>query len=93
MTAPGLEGLLAAELAVLGIVPGDSEPGGVAFAASPMQVADALLRVRTANRITVRLGTFAARSFGELERHAARLPWADIIPPGAAVHFRITSKK
>ncbi len=93
MTAPGLEGLLAAELAVLGIVPGDSEPGGVAFAASLMQLADALLRVRTANRITVRLGTFAARSFGELERHAARLPWADIIPPGTAVHFRITSKK
>ena len=60
---------------------------------SAEQLADALLWLRTAVRVTVRLGSFSARTFGELERHAKGIAWASIVPKGGAVHFRVTSKK
>jgi len=41
----------------------------------------------------VRLATFQARGFAELERHAARVEWARVVPVGGAVHFRVTSRK
>lgn len=93
VTAPGLEPILAAELTGLGLAVGDLDEGGVAFTASPDGLADALLGLRTANRVTVRLATFTAKGFAELERHAAKVPWTQVLPPGAAVHFRVTSKK
>ncbi|MDX2261342.1 MAG: hypothetical protein SFU84_06550 [Gemmatimonadales bacterium] len=93
VSAPGAEALTAAELQALGVVPGVREPGGVAFEASAEQLADALLWLRTAVRVTVRLGSFSARTFGELERHAKGIAWAAIVPKGGAVHFRVTSKK
>lgn len=93
VSAPGAEALTAAELQALGVVPGVREPGGVAFEASAEQLADALLWLRTAVRVTVRLGSFSARTFGELERHAKGIAWASVVPKGGAVHFRVTSKK
>ena len=92
-TSPGIELLLADELRGLHIAPGTIEPGGVEFAATASQLADALLQLRTANRVTVRLASFHARSFGELERHAARVAWEQVLAPGGAVHFRVTAKK
>jgi len=93
ITTPGVESLLAGELVALGIDPGPHETGGVEFQATQRQLADALLGLRTANRVTVRMATFGARTFGELERHAAKVAWSDAIAPGVAVHFRVTSKK
>ncbi|HET9133830.1 MAG TPA: hypothetical protein VFN90_05980 [Gemmatimonadales bacterium] len=93
VTAPGLEPILAAELAGLGLDVGESDEGGVAFTSGPEGLADALLGLRTANRVTVRLASFTAKGFAELERHAAKVPWGQVLPPGAAVHFRVTSKK
>jgi putative N6-adenine-specific DNA methylase len=92
ITTPGIESLLTGELTALGVVLGASEPGGVEFMATRRQLADALLGLRTANRVTVRMATFHARSFGELERHATNVAWGDVIAPGATVHFRVTSK-
>jgi putative N6-adenine-specific DNA methylase len=92
-TAPGVESILRAELEALGIPVGASEPGGVEFSASQAQLAATLLWLRTANRVTVRLAAFHARTFAELERHASKVPWADILAPDGAVHFRVTSKK
>ena len=93
IATPGVESLLASELDALGIAVGESEPGGVEFQATRRQLADALLWSRTANRITVRLAVFHARTFAELERAAAKVPWADVIALGDSVHFRVTSKK
>ena len=90
---PGIESLLSDELRALGIVPAAREPGGVEFAATRAQLAEALLWLRTANRVVVRIAAFHARSFGELERHAAKVAWGDVIAAGGAVHFRVTSKK
>ncbi|HEY4101717.1 MAG TPA: hypothetical protein VGM20_12665 [Gemmatimonadales bacterium] len=92
-TTPGLETILAGELAAIGAVPGRAEPGGIEFDATPSLLARALLSLRTAHRITVRLATFHARTFGELERHAATVPWTEFVAKGGAVHFRVTSKK
>ena len=91
-TTPGLEHLLTAELAALGLEPTPSD-GGVEFGAEAAGLATALVRLRTAHRVTVRLASFKARGFAELERHAEAVDWQRVVPAGAAVHFRITSKK
>jgi len=93
VTAPGVELLAIEELARLGLATGASEPGGVEFTATAAELAAALLWLRTVNRVTVRLAEFRATSFAELEKQAKRVAWADVVAPGGAVHFRVTSKK
>ncbi|HQR18053.1 MAG TPA: hypothetical protein PK948_06765 [Gemmatimonadales bacterium] len=93
ITAPGLEHLTAAELGAMGATVGALEPGGVSFEAAPGIVYAANLRLRTANRIVVRVAQFHAASFAELEQHARRVPWHRWLTPDGAVHFRVTSHK
>jgi putative N6-adenine-specific DNA methylase len=93
ITPPGVEALTARELAALGIVPDATEPGGVAFHADLRGVAAANFELRTASRVLVRLGTFHASAFHELERRAGKLPWEAYVPPGSGVSFRVTSRK
>ncbi len=92
-TTPGLEPLLGAELAALGLGQLAEMDGGVEFDADASRLADALIGLRTAHRLTLRLASFRARTFAELERHASRLDWSGIVEPGIAVHFRVTSRK
>jgi putative N6-adenine-specific DNA methylase len=93
VTAPGVESLTARELAALGIVPGAAEPGGVQFRADLGGVMRANLHLRTAVRVVVRVAAFRASAFYELERKARRVPWEGFVPPGAALRFRVTSRK
>ena len=51
------------------------------------------LHLRIASRVLVRVGSFHASAFDELERHAARLPWPEFLAPGSPVEFRVTSRK
>lgn len=90
---PGIEDLTASELGALQITPGATEPGGVAFQATTSQLYAANLHLRTANRVIIRLAEFPAKAFYELERKAKRVPWAGVVAPGAAVRFRVTSRK
>lgn len=92
VTHLGLEPVLVAELAGLGLR-GEPISGGVEFEASLLDVARANLMLRTAGRVLVRVDSFRARTFPELERHAAKLPWTRFLSPGAPVHFRVTAKK
>lgn len=92
VTAPGVEVIAAAELAALGIV-ARAEPGGVAWDGTHEQLYAANLRLRTASRVLVRVGEFRARTFFELERHAARLPWERFVGPGRTVRLRVTCRK
>lgn len=91
-TAPGLERLTAAELERLGVT---AEPvtGGVVWTGGIRSVAAANLRLRTASRVVVRLATFRARSFIELERHAGRVDWQRFLASDGAVRLRVSSKK
>ena len=95
--APGLEPLVAAELRGLGelqpVAVGEIEPGGVSFRAGRAGLYAANLHLRIASRVLVRIGTFHASAFHELERHAVRLPWREFVASGGPVAFRVTSRK
>jgi putative N6-adenine-specific DNA methylase len=92
VTAPGLEHVCAHELHALGIA-GEPGDGGVAWRGDLRSMYRANLESRTASRIVARIGAFRARTFAELERHAARLDWGRFIAPGAAVSLRVTCRK
>jgi putative N6-adenine-specific DNA methylase len=93
VVAPGLEALTATELAGLGLAPTAVEPGGVSFTTNPLGLYAANLQLRTASRVLVRLASFEARGFAELEKRAKNLAWDQVLAPGAAATFRVTSKK
>jgi putative N6-adenine-specific DNA methylase len=93
ITAPGLEALTGAELLALGITPREVERGGVSWSGEMDDVYIANLCLRTASRILVRVTTFRASTFFELERRAKRVPWSQYISPGRPVRFRVTCRK
>jgi putative N6-adenine-specific DNA methylase len=93
ITPPGVEPVTARELALLGVEPGPLEPGGVPFQAAASALYAANLELRTATRVLVRLGSFHASSFHELERRAGRLPWERFLAPATTAEFRVTSRK
>lgn len=92
-THPGLEMILARELAELNLTPRVMEPGGVEFEGDERAVARANLGLRTASRITLRIAAFHAGSFHELERHGARVPWQQFLAPGVKAHLRVSTSK
>jgi putative N6-adenine-specific DNA methylase len=65
----------------------------VSFRATPADVFRLNLQLRTASRLLLRLGSFHARSFPELERHARALRWHDVLREGDQIAFRVTSRK
>src|ERR1700694_3526423 len=91
-TGPGLESIAAGELKALGIR-GRQEIGGVAFSADLQRLYEANLWLRTATRVLVRLGSFHASTFYELERRAKKLPWAEFLPASGKVRVRVTCRK
>jgi putative N6-adenine-specific DNA methylase len=97
VAAPGLEPLVGDELrglrALYPLETAAPEPGGVGFRAGRRGLYAANLHLRIASRVLVRVGTFHASAFHELERHATRLPWAEFTAPGQAIAFRVTSRK
>lgn len=90
--APGLSGLLAAEVRALGFT-GIEEPGGVALQGDSATLARLNLWLRTATRVLVRLGSFEAKTFGALVHEAGKLPLERVLRPGQAVALRVTCKK
>lgn len=92
VAAPGLESLVAGELSQLGIT-ASAEMGGVGFRGTLDTITRANLWLRTASRVVVRIASFKARAFHELERHARAVPWEQYLSKGGAVRFRVTSRK
>ncbi|HVZ78908.1 MAG TPA: THUMP domain-containing protein [Gemmatimonadaceae bacterium] len=92
IAAPGLEPLVARELASLG-ERAEQQPGGVAWRGDAASLARANVWLRTASRVIVRAAEFRARTFFELERHARKVPWERFIAPGQRVRFRVTCRK
>jgi putative N6-adenine-specific DNA methylase len=56
-------------------------------------IARANLWLRTASRVIVRVASFRAQAFHELERLARAIPWERFVAAGGPVRFRVTSKK
>jgi putative N6-adenine-specific DNA methylase len=90
--APGLEPLVYDELTELSIAC-EPIPGGVSWRGSSSTIALANLWSRIATRVVVRIGTFRARTFFELERHAKKIEWERYVTSGSAIRFRVTCRK
>ena len=93
VTAPGLAQLCAGEFRALGIRPTGVDDAGVAFKADANTLLRANLWLRTVSRVLVRLATFHAEAFHELERRAKRVPWERVIDGTRPVRLRVTCKK
>jgi putative N6-adenine-specific DNA methylase len=93
ITAPGLEALTGVELHAMGITPRELERGGVSWSGGIDDVYTANLCLRTASRVLVRVATFRASTFFELERRAKRVPWSEYVSRGRPVRFRVTCRK
>lgn len=93
IAAPGFEPLVEAELRALGIADAAAGPGGVRFAATIARLASANLNSRIASRIVVRLATFRATAFHELERAARKVEWARMLAAGQRFRLRVTARK
>jgi putative N6-adenine-specific DNA methylase len=94
IVAPGLEQLALAEAQRLGL-PATIEPegGGLAWRGDLRSVLAANVGLRIATRVLVRVASFEAKSFVELERQARRIPWARMVSAKGAVRFRVTCRK
>jgi putative N6-adenine-specific DNA methylase len=93
ITAPGLEEILAAEIASLTGRTGETSSGGVAFAGGLKDMRRVNLWSRIANRVLVRIDEFHASSFHELERRAKQIDWSRFVNPGQSIRFRVTCRK
>ncbi len=80
----GLEKQLGEEIDALGCRRIDTMDGRVTFAGCEADIARANLRLRLAERVYIRLGSFPARSFTELFDGVRALPWEDFIGPDDA---------
>ena len=92
VVAPGLEPLALAEARALGL-DARAEEGGFTWTGDARSALVANVSLRMASRVVLRLASFEARSFAELERHARRVEWARILRAGDHVRFRVTCKK
>jgi putative N6-adenine-specific DNA methylase len=92
ITAPGLEPIVARELAALGEKP-TVEEGGVSWEGDATSMMRANLWLRAATRVIVRVARFRATAFHELERSAKRVPWERFVGAGQPVGFRVTTRK
>jgi putative N6-adenine-specific DNA methylase len=92
---PGLEPILRAEMAALGLVtrPGPAETGGVSFEGGISAVQRANLHLRTASRVLLRMGNFYAAAFSELRKKASRLPWERYLAGKRSLALRVTCHK
>ncbi len=93
VAAPGLEPLVAAELTPLGVSRISPSVGGVGFRCDAQGLARAQLGLRIASRVVVRVATFHAAAFSELEKHARRVEWGRFLAPGAPFRLRVTCRK
>ena len=92
MAPPGLEQVVGAELHALGIEAAVVR-GGAEWQGDSAQLSRANLWLRCATRVLLRLDDFRARTFFELERHAARVPWELVVSGDRPVALRVTARK
>ncbi len=79
-TTFGVESVVKHELRKLNYEIDRAENGRVEITGSAGDLARCNLRLRTAERVYLKLGEFTARDFDELYENIRTLPWADIIP-------------
>lgn len=90
--APGLEPLLRAELARLGLA-ATVTPGGVTGRSAWPGLWNLHLKSGLAESVRLRMKSFEAHSFAALEEGLARLPWHAFLWRGQPLDLRVTCEK
>lgn len=80
----GLEAVVMRELAELGYEPRSTQTGRIEFEGDADAIARCNLRLRTADRVLVKLAQFPAPDFDALFDTVCELPWEDWIGPADA---------
>ena len=93
VSPPGLEAIVANELAFLGIAKNQTTSGGVSFLADDRLVARTNLWLRAASRVLLRVGRFHATHPAQLFQKTSRLPWAEVLQPDVPLRIRVTCRK
>lgn len=88
---PGVEAITAGELRALGCRVHQHAQGGVTFEATTRQLYAANLWLRTATRVLVRVATFRAAQWSDLEAGVATVDWASFADDGGMVSLRVAS--
>ena len=83
---------MARELQSLGEQP-RVESGGVSWSGDARSLMRANLWLRTASRVIVRVASFRATAFFELEKQAKKIPWSDFLGDDVTPEFRVTARK
>jgi putative N6-adenine-specific DNA methylase len=84
----GLEAVVARELKALGYADQQVEDGRVTFIGDEQAICRTNLRLRSAERVLLKIGSFEARDFGELFDRTIELPWAEWTDVDAAFPVR-----
>jgi putative N6-adenine-specific DNA methylase len=90
---PGLEGVLAAEIAQLGLGGGVASPGGVTVSGHETALFRLHLGLRTATRVLVRVGAVQARDFAKLRARAGALWWERFATAGQGIDVHVTTRR
>lgn len=94
-TSPGMAPLCLDELLSVGICKADTAlvKGGVEFTGRVHDCYLANLRLRTTNRILMRMETFRATNFRQLAKRVTSLPWELYLQQGAQYGVSVTSRQ
>jgi len=93
IVAPGFEEECRAELQALDAQEIAVERGGVSFRGDRVQLQRANLRLRTASRVLVRVGTFRSRDFPQLFRRCRDLPWGRYVKPATPLEVTVSTRR
>ena len=89
---PGLEPLLEAEAAALGLPGPKAVPGGVVFQGGWPEVWRANLHIRGASRVLARIGGFRALHLAQFDKRARKFPWADALRADVPVRVEVATR-
>lgn len=90
---PGLETLLAEEVAEKGFKHPAITPGGITTSGGWSDVWRANLELRGATRVLVRIGSFKAQHLAQLDKRARKFPWGDVLRKDVPVRVDVTCRK
>lgn len=79
----GLEAIVARELKNLGYDQVTVENGKVTYTSNELGICRSNLWLRSADRVTLKMGSFEAKTFEELFQQTKALPWEDWLPENA----------
>ncbi len=82
----GLESIVARELRTLGYDNMTVENGKITFPGDAEDIARCNIRLRTADRILIKVADFKARGFDELFRGTRDIRWGEMLPVDSTMH-------